>query len=52
MLWMFREQSDFLLAEEIHSDTLFEPFKMGVFDQFLRQEDFPSIEENVSKANE
>ena len=52
MLRMFREQSGFLLAEEIHSDTLCGPFKIGVFDQFLRKEDFPSIGEIVSKANE
>ena len=29
MLWNFKEQSDFLLAEVIYSDTLFEPLKMG-----------------------
>ena len=29
MLWKFKEQNDFLLAEVIYSDTLFEPLKMG-----------------------
>lgn len=29
MLWKFKEQSDFLLAEVFYSDTLFEPLKMG-----------------------
>ena len=29
MLWNFKEQSDFLLAEVIYSDTLFEPLKIG-----------------------
>lgn len=29
MLWKFKEQSDFLLAEVFYSDTLFESLKMG-----------------------
>ena len=41
MLWKFKEQSDFLLAEVIYSDTLFEPLKMGSISS-SKKEDFPS----------
>ena len=41
MLWKFKEQSDFLLAEVIDSDTL-SLWRWGVSYQLLRKEDFPS----------
>lgn len=41
MLWKFKEQSDFLLAEVIYSDTL-SLWRWGVSYQLLRKEDFPS----------